>query len=219
MFNTMRKYAKPSTVAFGGLVILALILSVLAHYETTFPGDLEVTLLFQSIDSRPLLMAMKGVSYITAEWRAAIVVVVTGIITWRSLGGLEGSMVGLSGLTATINEAFKIVINRPRPVADLVNVFVVETGTSFPSGHNFFAVVVLGVLAYLTIAHQTKRYMRILTASGFLILILWIGASRVYLGVHWTSDVIGGYVVGLPFLGLEIWLYQRLKLRLENKRS
>lgn len=212
-------YAKPATVAFGGLVIFALTLSVLAHYESRFPGDLEVTLLFQSIDSRPLLMAMRGVSYMTGEWRAAIVVVVTGIITWWSLGGLEGSMVVLSGLTATVNEAFQIVINRPRPVADLVNVFVVETGASFPSGHAFFAVVVLGVLSYLTIAHQTKRYMRILAASGFLILILWIGTSRVYLGVHWASDVIGGYVVGSPFLGLEIWLYQRLKLRLENMRS
>jgi membrane-associated phospholipid phosphatase len=151
----MRRYTKSSTIAYLGLVVLGLTLSGLTHFESRFPGDLNITLLFQSIDSHPLLIAMRGVSYVAGEWRAAIVVVVSAIIIWRCLGLLEGSVVVLSGLIAMINEALKIVIDRPRSTVDLVNVFVVETGTSFPSGHAFFAVVVLGILAYLILAHQT----------------------------------------------------------------
>ena len=207
----------PPKIIFGVLAILGAALALSAHFEPYFPGDLPVTLLFQSIHSQPLVNAMKGISYVTGDWRGAILVIVSGIIFWRSLGKLEGMALILSGVISTINEAFKIVIGRPRPVADLVNVFVVETGKSFPSGHAFMAVVVLGMMAYLIITHQTKHYLKVLTASVFTVFILWVGASRIYLGAHWMSDVIGGYVIGSLFLALEIWLYQQLKLRFVNR--
>ena len=164
-------------------------------------------------------IAIKWVSFITGDWRGAILVLVIGIIFWRYLGRLEGIAVIFSGAISAINGVFKLVIGRPRPAADLVNIFVVETGKSFPSGHAFFSVVVLGMMAYLIITHQTKLYLKILTASVFAIFILWIGASRIYLGAHWLSDVIGGYVIGSLFLALEIWLYRRLKHRLNSTIS
>lgn len=204
---------------FGALTLSGLILSVLAYFEHRFPVDLQVTLLFQSVQSKPLLMAVKGISDVTGDWQAAVLVIVSGVIFWRYLGRLEGSMVLFSGLVTTINEVFKIVIDRPRPPADLVNVFVAETGKSFPSGHAFLSVVVLGMMAYLVVTHQTKRYLKMLTAPVFIVLVLWVGVSRIYLGVHWASDVIGGYILGSSFLVMEIWLYQRLKLRLANSGS
>ncbi len=198
--------------------MLALVISLFAHFESRFPGDLELTLLFQSIHSRPLLIAMESVSYATGEWRAAVLVIISGIVVWRCLGRLEGSLVPLAALITFINDALKIAINRPRPTPDLVIVYIAEMGNSFPSGHAFFAVVVLGLLAYLVVTHQSRRGLRVLILSVFLILILWIGASRVYLGVHWASDVIGGYIVGSLFLVAETWLYQILKLRFVGPR-
>jgi undecaprenyl-diphosphatase len=65
------------------------------------------------------------------------------------------------------------------------------------------------MMAYLIIIHQTKHYLKVLTVAVFIVFILWIGASRIYLGVHWMSDVLGGYVIGSLFLALEIWLYLR----------
>lgn len=212
----MFEKARRTQFIFGTLAVLGLILSVFAHFASRFPGDLPVTLLFQSLHSQPLMNAMKGISYVTGDWRGAVIAIVGGVIFWRTLGRLEGIALIFSGAISAINGVFKIVIGRPRPVADLVNVFVVETGKSFPSGHAFFSVVVLGMMAYLIIIHQTKQYQKVLTASLFIVFALWIGASRIYLGVHWASDVLGGYVIGSLFLVLEIWLYQQLKLRLVN---
>lgn len=215
----MFEKGRRTRIIFGTLAVLGLILSVFAHFASRFPGDLPASLWFQSFHGQWLLDAMKGISYVTGHWRAAVLVVLVAAIVWRYLGGLEGGMVIISGLVMTANEALKILINRPRPAADLVNVFVAETGKSFPSGHAFFGVVVLGMMAYLIIIHQEKVYLKVLTASVFTVFILWVGASRIYLGVHWTSDVIGGYVVGVPFLMLEIWLYKKLKVGLENKMT
>ncbi len=216
----MNKNSHREELSVGvSLAILALVISLFAHFESRFPGDLELTLLFQSIHSRLLLTAMESVSYATGEWQAAVLVIISGIVVWRCLGRLEGSLVPLAGLITFINDALKIAINRPRPTPDLVTVYVAETGESFPSGHAFFAALVLGMLTYLAITHLSKPGLRMLTLSVFLILILCIGASRIYLGSHWTSDVVGGYIVGGWFLVALIWLYQILKPRLVARSS
>lgn len=215
----MMRNVLPVRIIFGALAVFGVLLAVLAHFEPRFPGDLPVTALFQSLHSQPLLNAMKGISYVTGDWRGSVIVIIGGIIFWMSMGRLEGMALIFSGLISAINGLFKILVGRPRPAADLVNVFVTETGKSFPSGHAFFSVVVLGMMAYLIIIHQTKRYLKVLTVAVFIVVILWIGASRIYLGVHWISDVLGGYVIGSLFLALEIWLYQRLKLRFAGSVS
>jgi len=213
--NSHRK----EVIASVGLTILAPVISLLAHFESRFSGDLELTLLFQSLHSRALLTAMEGISYATGGWRAALLVIISSIVVWRRLGRLEGSQVAAAGLVSLIDDALKIAINRPRPTPDLVTVYVAETGKSFPSGHAFFAVLFLGMIIYLTITHLSKPGLRMLTLSAFLILFLWIGASRVYLGTHWTSDVVGGYIIGGWFLAALIWLYQILKPRIVTRSS
>jgi hypothetical protein len=89
------------------LTILALVISLFAHFESCFPGDLELTLLFQSIHTGPLLTAMESVSYGTGGWRAAVLVIISGIIVWRCLGRLEGRLVPLAGLITFINDPSK----------------------------------------------------------------------------------------------------------------
>lgn len=196
-----------------GLAALGLIMSLFAHFTSRFPGDLTVTLWFQSVDNQFLLTIMKAVSYAAGGWRAAVLVITAGIIVWHYLGRLEAGLVLLSGMIIPINDVFKSLIDRPRPAADLVSVLVATDGQSFPSGHAFFAMVVFGTLAYLAVTHQSGPKAKISTFLVFLVFILLIGASRVYLGAHWLSDVIGGYVVGAPFLVALSWLYRVIKTR------
>jgi membrane-associated phospholipid phosphatase len=195
-------------LAIAGLAILAIAISLCARCEPRFPGDLQVTLLVQAIDGKQLLSLMEWVSYIMGGWRSAVIVVVSIIVVWWYLGRLEGGLVLLAGLSSLLDSLIKFVVNRPRPTAALVQVFTAEHGSGFPSGHALFAAIVLGFLAYLAVTRLRKRSLRMLSFAGLLTLIILTGVSRIYLGVHWPSDVLGGYLVGATLLVALIFLYR-----------
>lgn len=162
---------------------------------------------------------MEWVSYLMGSWRAATLVVVSCIVVWRYLGRLEGGLVLVAGLSSLLDSPIKFAVNRPRPAVALVQVFATEHGSGFPSGHALFAAVVLGFLAYLAATRLRRRSLRTLSFAALLILILLTGTSRIYLGVHWLSDVLGGYLVGAVFLAALIWLDRTWQLRLGARNA
>ena len=96
-----------------------------------------------------------------------------------------------------LNGALKLVFHRPRP-----SVFAWQTSavsSSFPSGHAMSATAVYGTVAYLLIRLQKHHWSRALTLVGAVLLILLICLTRLYLGVHYPSDVLGGMIVGLAW--------------------
>jgi len=142
-----------------------------------------------------------------------LVVVATGIIVWWRVGRLEAIMIVAGGLITLVNTPLKLAINRPRPSADLVHVVSPEQGNGFPSGHAFFAILILGLTAYFIFTNLKNRTIGIVVLAGLIVLILLIGTSRVYLEVHWPSDVIGGYLIGGVLLTALIWFHQTWKTR------
>jgi undecaprenyl-diphosphatase len=123
---------------------------------------------------------------------------------WVVLGGWAAALIG-SGL---LNGALKLIIRRPRPERALD--FLGQMSWSFPSGHSMASFVTYGMLAYLlvlTFRNERRAQVAAIAAAAFLI--LSIGFSRMYLGVHYFSDVVGGYTAGALWLtacvsGLEI---------------
>lgn len=96
-----------------------------------------------------------------------------------------------------LNGVLKLYFGRPRP-----SVFAWQapvTSSSFPSGHAMSATVCYGTVAYLVIRLQKHHWSRTLTLLCAVILILLICATRVYLGVHYPSDVIAGMIIGLAW--------------------
>jgi undecaprenyl-diphosphatase len=96
-----------------------------------------------------------------------------------------------------LNGALKLWFHRPRP--EVFDWQVAAVSSSFPSGHAMSATVCYGTVAYLVARLQKHHWSRALTLTGATILILLICATRLYLGVHYPSDVIGGIVVGLAW--------------------
>ena len=102
-------------------------------------------------------------------------------------------------LVVLLNVVLKELVQRPRPE----NIsLVVETGFSFPSGHSMVAMAFFGLLVWLIWHYEKDRTMRYACCTGFSLIILLIGISRIYLGVHYASDVLAGFCVSLAWLAL-----------------
>ena len=91
-------------------------------------------------------------------------------------------------------EAVKFIVHRPRP--DLVPHLDLVYSSSFPSGHALMAPVVYLTLAAILAAGDPNRLVKILLVTGAATLVIAIGVSRVYLGVHWPTDVLAGWTIG-----------------------
>ncbi len=97
-------------------------------------------------------------------------------------------------LSTAANVVLKRIINRPRP--DWERLIAVDT-LSYPSGHSMSAMAFYGFLIYLCVRYEMTMWVRIVTVTSLALLILLIGVSRIYLGVHFPSDVVAGYIGGL----------------------
>jgi undecaprenyl-diphosphatase len=112
-----------------------------------------------------------------------------------------------------VDSAAKLAVNRPRP--DLPDPIIHPFGKSFPSGHSMSSLVCYGAI-YLVFAPVLAGWHRRAFAVATVALILCIGLSRLALGVHYVSDVVGGYVLGAAWLvasvaAFEVWRDDRGK--------
>ena len=105
---------------------------------------------------------------------------------------------GITAASAILNETLKAAFHRPRPEFFRL---VDETGMSFPSGHSMNGAVFFGLLAFL-ILNKVDRKEKKWIAVFLVIFVFFIGISRIYLGVHYPSDVLGGFYVGGFILAL-----------------
>jgi undecaprenyl-diphosphatase len=106
-----------------------------------------------------------------------------------------------------MDQVLKRVFHRPRPAWDLP--ILIARGWSFPSGHAMGSLVAYGMLVYLIVRTMGHARRRLALAGCALVLVLLIGLSRMYLGVHYFSDVVAGYAAGTVWLtacitGLEV---------------
>jgi undecaprenyl-diphosphatase len=194
------------------LLPLALGLGIAAAYVEYFPTDLWLTRFIQRINVpgfRPLMIAVSwpGNGY---HW----LVITLGVAFLLRRQRIEAFCLLLSSIGSwLINNALKLFIARPRPVGDLVEVYLEHETLSFPSGHVVSYVALYGFLFYLVYVLARRSALRSVLLVVLGALVFLIGLSRVYLGAHWASDVIGGYLFGTVWLALVILFYWRLKMR------
>ncbi len=184
------------------------------HFNPVLPVDVAITQEFQENKSPWLQSFMVAVSFLGNQQILFIgLIFVTAVAFWLVRLRLEALIiVTLSIVSSVVNFLVKLLVSRPRPTTHLVDVFQHANGQSFPSGHVMSYVAFFGLLFSLGLILFNRKhwwhYVLLIISALFVIL---VGPSRIYLGDHWASDVVGGYLFGGLLLGITLSIYLRLK--------
>ncbi|WP_193224655.1 phosphatase PAP2 family protein [Bacillus sp. B1-b2] len=210
---------KNSKVAFGGIVlsILLFILTIIAvSNEGELAFDRAITDFIHTLIPSSLDPFFEGVSELGDKIGIGIVALLFVILLWWKKKDYAGiaAFVLCVGLGNEVNKVVKDLIARPRPVTAHIQ----EADTlSFPSGH-----AMVGLLLYLFIAHLLAKDLKsnaakLVLAGVAMLLILLIGISRIVLGAHYPTDVIGGFLFGGIWLFIWVFLYETYHERLNRR--
>lgn len=109
-------------------------------------------------------------------------------------------------VSITFNEVFKHIIRRPRPAHLRL---IKQGGFSYPSGHAMVSIALYGFLIYIVNKYIKNKYLKITLITLLSLIIIGIGISRIYVGVHYPSDVLSGYVLSILLSIITINLYKK----------
>lgn len=138
------------------------------------------------------------VKFITNLGSATFIVLLSILLLLTIKNKLTGLIIFLnSAICGILNQVLKIIVQRPRPVGYRL---IDEKGYSFPSGHSMVSAAFYGFIIYLVYKNVKNKYIKYSIITILILLILCIGISRVYLGVHYASDVIAGFLISIFYL-------------------
>ncbi|MEX1029668.1 MAG: phosphatase PAP2 family protein [Paenibacillaceae bacterium] len=191
-----------------GIVILSFVAFVLmsVFYESRVIIQIDEWLIqhIQRMESTILTNCMKFFSFIGSGWVVGILAigVIILLILLKHYLEIIILVVTVCG-SVLLNMYLKLLFERARPT---IHPIIIETGYSFPSGHSMNAFTFYGIVTLLMWRHLPSHVGRILLFVFSLFMILTIGMSRIYLGVHYPSDVIGAYLASCTWLIVVIFV-------------
>jgi len=185
---------------WAALLAASLALSVLAAGHDRLPGDLSIMSWAQDravpgMDVSRVVRAIGSTEVVLGTGAAATV----GL--WLARRRREAVLLGL-GLVVLplLQHGLKELVDRPRPSEELVDLRAGFSSPSFPSGHVMSPALLYGFLLYFSLRTRANVWLRAAVAGVALFMLLFSGPANVYVGVHWPSDVLGGYAWGLVLL-------------------
>jgi undecaprenyl-diphosphatase len=189
----------PAIGAFLLLLVLLVALSVAAYRAGPLLFDLPLERDVQSVHWSVASRLFDFTNWLGEPIDASVAVVLVAIVM-GAFRRVYDAVLSVSAIGANaIESIMKQIVDRPRPPASLVHVTAAEHGFSFPSGHaTFFAAWIL--MLYLVVGRRLSPSLRLALAILAALLILAAGLARVEVGVHWPTDVIGGYVLAAAWV-------------------
>jgi membrane protein DedA with SNARE-associated domain len=211
-FNAGSWYGLNLTIGIV-LLLLALfsfgeIIEALMDKETLFYLDFKVQGLVEELTSPQVTKFMVDITNVGGVYLVLLVsVALTLYLLYRRYWwDLFTFFLLVAGGETTLT-ILKLLFQRPRPTSQLVAV----QGYSFPSGHAFTAMILYGFLAYIVRKLTKSEALRFLFSSLSIFSILVVGISRIYLNVHWLTDVLGGYASGFAWLVFSIVMVNTMR--------
>ena len=193
----------------GAILLFVSIMHEVFSGEEVAADNSVFAFLSAHIISNNLTPIMKGITYFAS---ATFLQIAYGVLIliylfrkhWKR--SLEIAAIGLGGFI--INYVMKLSFHRLRPPNPLIKKL---ENFSFPSGHATGAFIFYGLLTYLIWKTDIPKLYKFLIASVLIIFSILIGFSRIYLRVHYPSDVVAGFCIGFAWLTVTVWLFEILK--------
>lgn len=193
----IKKYYKIIIIFFSILIISEMIFSILTK-EVMRRDIIGYELVSKYLISEKTLPIVKFITNFGGVAGIILIACISSSIMFikkkRNIGILIWTNLICS---ASLNQVLKRIIRRPRPTGYRL---IEESGYSFPSGHSMISLAFYGFFIYLIFKNVKNKYIKYGSISLLCILILLIGISRVYLGVHYTSDVMAGFIISISYL-------------------
>lgn len=196
-------------LALTGLFLAFLALCSVARSEWLLAWDHTVSLAVQRYRSPVLDLVVEAVSAVGNTETLIAAGGIAAIVCFRSERRKSAYLIAAAIGGLPLNVLIKWWVRRPRPSGD-IQVILPALGLSFPSGHSMGSAMILGTLAFLVWVHDPNARRRQIVTPLLALLPVGVGVSRIYLGAHWLSDVIGGWTVGVFFLLLFAEAYKLL---------
>jgi len=212
----LRKEKRGLQLTIGVLLTTLFILlffSILQDYRAYDPlvrADVRIANLFYTFRSDTLTNVMLFLTNL-GSWKivfTGIVVIGFSLFALNLLPYLCALIISASG-GEVIVAVIKHLVQRPRPPS--ISAFLLDHSFSFPSGHSFIAISFYGLLAYIMYRMSNKKISKIIAIAGGIAIIGSIAISRVYLGLHWPSDVFASFALGVAWLTLIITILELQK--------
>ena len=196
-------------VQFIACLVFLLGFSLVTIFRTSFqPIDISINLLTPSIQSGPITILATGVAIVFDTTSLVIIsLIISGVLYFKNYKAQGLLLLGAMGGDAVLVSVLKSLYHVARPT----NAIIADYGFSYPSGHCAGVVVFMGVLAYFAWQHWQDIRPRGLIGVGLGALVGGVGFDRVYLGVHWLSDVFGGWLFGAFWLSFVLLAFRHLQ--------
>ena len=194
-------------IAYLILLVLLLFIIIAVASGMSFPGDAAVNQWISGIQSPFLDSLMTFVSYLGAFPYCIIASLLIGLIFWLFKKRIESLfIIAIPYIGVCISYIMKFLIDRPRPVDDLLE-------NSFPSGHTIYTSIFMGsIIFFLPQLVKNKIVCIILQIAAGLVIVL-VGFSRLYLQQHWLSDVMSSLIIGILVFIPAIIIYKYVMKR------
>ncbi|GAC1506954.1 MAG: hypothetical protein NVS1B3_06960 [Candidatus Dormibacteraceae bacterium] len=200
---TARRWLGPSAIV---VLVLFAIQTYLVVSNSLLAIDVPIATFIQQINWGPVVYPMQLLNASAGIWQVllgAVAVVVLFFVERRA-----GWLMLIGSISSGLDNIIKLLISRQRPPADLVHVLNPTTGFSFPSGHAVFFTWLSFMLAFSLAPKVSPRLRPALwIVAGIVIVLACI--ARVWAGVYWPSDVIGGFLFGIGWSAFVLWLPER----------
>jgi undecaprenyl-diphosphatase len=199
---------------WGAAFALASLMTVLAAQGIFVPGDVTLARTIQSAHDVEVLQPLSEALYrfgLSPVWPIATLGV-AGLVSLR--GQYLGAVfIVLAAVTRPLGVVIKEIVERPRPSEDYVTYVEGANGFSYPSGHVFGTVLLVGFIAYVLIERETNAARRWLIAATAGAVMFLMGLQRVYAGAHWPTDAAAGWLWGGLTLFVLVQAYRTLRAR------